>query len=86
MAEKFNLQERFLNLLRTNKIECKIYFEGGFQTSGYIKSFDNFTILLEKKGQQSLVYKHAVKMIVPMKYVKLFQQQYQENQSGGNEN
>lgn len=73
MAEKFNLQDRFLNILRINKTEAKIYFEGGFQTSGYIKSFDNYTILIEKNNQQSLVYKHSIKMLVPTKYVKLFQ-------------
>ena len=73
MPEKFNLQDRFLNILRINKTEVKIYFDGGFQISGYIKSFDNFTVLIEKNGQQSLVYKHAIKMLTPTKYVKLFQ-------------
>jgi host factor-I protein len=75
MSEKFNLQDRFLNILRINKIEVKIYLEGGFQTSGVVRSFDDYTILLEKSGEQSLVYKHAVKMMVPSKYIKLFQDQ-----------
>jgi host factor-I protein len=73
MSEKFNLQDRFLNILRISKVEVKIYFEGNFQTSGIVKSFDNYTILLEKNGEQSLVYKHAVKMMVPSKFIKLFQ-------------
>ncbi|MDK2907301.1 MAG: host factor-I protein, partial [Petrotoga sp.] len=63
MAEKFNLQDRFLNILRINKIEVKIYLEGGFQTSGVVRSFDDYTVLLEKNGEQSLVYKHAIKMM-----------------------
>ena len=71
MAEKFNLQDRFLNLLRVNRIEVKIYLEGGFQTKGMVKSFDNFTVLLEDGQEQTLVYKHAIKMMVPHKYVKL---------------
>ncbi|PNR90846.1 RNA-binding protein Hfq [Petrotoga sp. HWH.PT.55.6.1] len=75
MAEKFNLQDRFLNILRINKIEVKIFLEGGFQTSGMVRSFDDYTVLLEKNGEQSLVYKHAIKMMVPSKYVKLFQEQ-----------
>jgi len=74
MAEKFNLQDRFLNILRINKIEVKIYLEGGFQTSGVVRSFDDYTVLLEKNGEQSLVYKHAIKMMVPSKYIKLFQE------------
>ncbi|UYP00421.1 RNA chaperone Hfq [Oceanotoga sp. DSM 15011] len=73
MSEKFNLQDRFLNILRISKVEVKIYFEGNFQTNGIVKSFDNYTILLEKNGEQSLVYKHAVKMMVPSKFIKLFQ-------------
>ena len=36
MAEKFNLQDRFLNLLRVNKVEVKMYLEGGFQTKGMV--------------------------------------------------
>jgi host factor-I protein len=75
MAEKFNLQDRFLNILRINKIEVKIYLEGGFQTSGVVRSFDDYTVLLEKNGEQSLVYKHAIKMMAPSKYIKLFQEQ-----------
>ncbi|PNR94180.1 RNA chaperone Hfq [Petrotoga sp. 9PWA.NaAc.5.4] len=75
MAEKFNLQDRFLNILRVSKIEVKIYLEGGFQTSGIVKSFDDYTVLLEKGSEQSLVYKHAIKMMVPSKYIKLFQEQ-----------
>ncbi|KUK82456.1 MULTISPECIES: RNA chaperone Hfq [Petrotoga] len=75
MAEKFNLQDRFLNILRINKIEVKLYLEGGFQTSGVVRSFDDYTVLLEKNGEQSLVYKHAIKMMAPSKYIKLFQEQ-----------
>ncbi|MBO8166140.1 MAG: RNA chaperone Hfq [Thermotogae bacterium] len=78
MAEKFNLQDRFLNLLRINRIEVKVYLEGGFQTKGLVRSFDNFTVLLEDEQEQTLVYKHAIKMLVPSKYVKLTPQQQQK--------
>ncbi|MFO7882246.1 MAG: RNA chaperone Hfq [Kosmotogaceae bacterium] len=73
MTEKFNLQDRFLNLLRINKIEVRVFLEGGFQTKGDIKSFDSFTVLLEDGEEQTLVYKHAIKMLIPSKYVKLSQ-------------
>ncbi|HPX14964.1 MAG TPA: RNA chaperone Hfq [Petrotogaceae bacterium] len=86
MPEKFNLQDRFLNIIRTNKLEVKIYFDGGFQTSGQVKSFDNYTVLIEKNGQQSLVYKHAIKMMVPSKYIKLFQQPAETPQENMEEN
>jgi len=40
-----------------------------------VRSFDDYTVLLEKNGEQSLVYKHAIKMMAPSKYIKLFQEQ-----------
>ncbi|AEH50709.1 RNA chaperone Hfq [Pseudothermotoga thermarum] len=80
MAEKFNLQDRFLNTLRVGKIEVKIYLVNGFQTKGYIRSFDNFTILLESENQQSLIYKHAISTIMPTTYVKLFKAEGKEKE------
>lgn len=71
MAEKFNLQDRFLNHLRVNKIEVKVYLVNGFQTKGFIRSFDSYTVLLESGNQQSLIYKHAISTIIPSSYVKL---------------
>ncbi|MCD6254197.1 MAG: RNA chaperone Hfq [Thermotogae bacterium] len=73
MAEKFNLQDRFLNLLRINKIEVKVYLVNGFQTKGIIRSFDSYTILLENGTQQSLIYKHAISTIMPSSFVRLVQ-------------
>ncbi|MCD6268463.1 MAG: RNA chaperone Hfq [Thermotoga sp. 4484_232] len=71
MAEKFNLQDRFLNHLRVNKIEVKVYLVNGFQTKGFIRSFDSYTVLLESGNQQSLIYKHAISTIIPSSYVRL---------------
>ena len=78
MAEKFNLQDRFLNLLRINKIEVKIFLESWFQTKGIVRSFDNFTVLLETGQEQTLIYKHAIKMMIPQRYVKLAVQNKKE--------
>ncbi len=80
MAEKFNLQDRFLNMLRVGKVEVKIYLVNGFQTKGYIRSFDNFTILLESENQQSLIYKHAISTIIPSTFVKLFKVEAKEKE------
>jgi host factor-I protein len=83
MAEKFNLQDRFLNILRTNKIPVKVYLVNGFQTKGIIRSFDNFTMLLENGSQQNLIYKHAVSTIMPESFVKLTKQQNEESEDDG---
>ncbi len=78
MAEKFNLQDRFLNYLRVNKVEVKIYLVNGFQTRGFIRSFDSYTVLLETGNQQSLIYKHAISTIIPSSYVKLMRPKTEE--------
>ena len=84
MAEKFNLQDRFLNILRTNKIPVKVYLVNGFQTKGIIRSFDSFTMLLENGNQQNLIYKHAISTIMPESFVKLIKTQTEENENNEN--
>ncbi|QTA37609.1 RNA chaperone Hfq [Thermosipho ferrireducens] len=81
MAEKFNLQDKFLNILRINKIPVKVYLVNGFQTKGIIRSFDSFTMLLENGNQQNLIYKHAVSTIMPDTYVKIMKQQETSEES-----
>lgn len=86
MAEKFNLQDRFLNILRTNKIPVKVYLVNGFQTKGIIRSFDNFTMLLENGSQQNLIYKHAISTIMPESFVKLNKQSNEADKENENKN
>jgi len=68
MAE--NLQDKFLNKLRKDKIVVSIFLVNGIKLEGVIESFDQYTILLKNKITQS-VYKHAVSTIVPTKATKL---------------
>jgi len=71
MSEKFNLQDRFLNHLRINKIGVKIFLVNGFQIHGKLKSFDMYSILAEEGKHQSLIFKHAVSTIQPDDYIVL---------------
>lgn len=66
-----NLQETFLNHLRKNSIFVTVFLTNGFQLKGLIKSYDNFTILLESEGKQNLIYKHAISTFAPAKNVPL---------------
>ena len=68
MAE--NLQDKFLNKLRKDKIVVSIFLVNGIKLEGIIESFDQYTILLKNKITQS-VYKHAVSTIVPTQATKL---------------
>ncbi|AMW33659.1 MULTISPECIES: RNA chaperone Hfq [Fervidobacterium] len=78
--EKFNLQDRFLNIVRTRKIEVKVYLVNGFQAKGIVRSFDNFTVLLENGKQQMLIYKHAISTIQPAQYIMLMKTEEQESE------
>ena len=71
MAEKYNLQEPYTNLVRTKKEKIRIFLVNGFQVQGKLKSFDNFTYLMEDGKTQSLIYKHATSTILPLTPIKL---------------
>ena len=38
-----------------------------FYLKGFVKGFDNFTVILDCEGKQMLVYKHAITTISPIK-------------------
>lgn len=66
-----NIQDTFLNQLRKNNIFVTVFLLNGFQLKGVIKSYDNFTVLMESDGKQQLIYKHAISTFVPSKTVTL---------------
>lgn len=65
----FNLQDSFLNQIRKENMLTTIFLVNGYQIKGNIRSFDNFTILLDVDGKQQLVYKHAVSTIIPFRNI-----------------
>ena len=71
MGNKYNLQDKVINILRTGKIKATVYLVNGFQVEGIIRSFDDYTILIEDKSHQNLIYKHAISTIVPSEYIQL---------------
>lgn len=60
-----------LNQIRKDKMSITIYLSNGVPIKGRVVSFDNFTIVLESDGKQSMVYKHAVTTITPEKPIRL---------------
>lgn len=67
--KSINLQDTFLNYLRKNNVFVTVFLLNGFQLKGLVKSYDNFTVLLESEGKQNLIYKHAISTFVPAKQV-----------------
>ena len=66
-----NLQDVFLNQVRKEKMAVTIYMTNGFQLKGYVRGFDNFTVVLDSEGKQQLIYKHAISTVSPLKPVNL---------------
>jgi len=62
-----NLQDAFLNQVRKESIPVVVSLTTGAELRGEVKGFDNFTIVLASQGVESLVYKHAVASIVPLR-------------------
>jgi host factor-I protein len=58
----FNIQDQYLNQSRKERVKVIVYLMSGEKMEGYIKSFDNFSVLLEIKGD-ILIYKHAISHI-----------------------
>lgn len=74
MADRtgFNIQDIFLNQIRKDKIPVTVVVVNGYQLKGaLIKGFDNFVILSEIDGKQTMIYKHAISSIIPEKPVVL---------------
>lgn len=67
----FNLQDNFLNQIRKENMLTTIFLINGYQIKGNVRSFDNFTILLDVDGKQQLVYKHAVSTIIPVRNITI---------------
>jgi len=78
---QINLQDSFLNQVRRDNIPVTIYLVNGYQLRGFIKGFDNFTVVLENDGKQQLVYKHALSTIAPLRTVHMLMNLTQPRES-----
>ncbi len=69
MANKNSIQDMVLNGARKEKMEITIYLTNGVPLKGKVLSFDNFTVIIDNGGKQSLVYKHAISTIILSKSI-----------------
>lgn len=59
-----NLQDGFLNQVRKENTEIKMVLLDGSELVGWVRGFDNFTVIVASQITQHLVYKHAIAQIV----------------------
>lgn len=76
------LQDPFLNALRKEKVPVSIYLVNGIKLQGQIDAFDQFVVLLKNTVSQ-MVYKHAISTVVPIRNVKLFENEQEEEDEEG---
>jgi len=62
-TEKVNIQDSFLNELRKQERQAIILLSNGKEICGLIKGFDQFTVRVELKDTELLVYKSAIAII-----------------------
>ena len=71
MKQVINLQDTFLNRARKDNISITVFLVNGYQIKGFVKGFDNYTLVLDSEGKQQLIYKHAISTIVPITTIEL---------------
>lgn len=58
----FNIQDQYLNQARKERVKLKVVMMNGETIEGLIKSFDNFSLLIDIAGD-TLIYKHSIATI-----------------------
>ncbi len=58
----FNIQDQYLNQARKERVRVVATMMSGEKMEGFIRSFDNFSLLLDAGGDV-LIYKHAIATI-----------------------
>jgi host factor-I protein len=64
-----NIQDSFLNTARKDKSFITIYLISGVKLTGRIRSFDKYSVVLEKDNQEHLIFKHAISTVVMARVV-----------------
>jgi host factor-I protein len=74
MAKKktLNLQDAFLNSLRTKQQKVNLLLLSGDKVTGIILGFDNFIVVVRDEAKDTLIYKHSISAVIPENKFSLF--------------
>jgi len=67
MSCKPQIQDEYLNEMRTKKRPVEIVLLGGKSLRGIVEGFDTFTIKLRCRRDEVLVFKSAIAVIGPVR-------------------
>jgi host factor-I protein len=59
------LQDTFLEHLLRRRTPVTVFLANGVRLQGVVAGFDAFCVLLERDGEQQIVYKHSITTTVP---------------------
>lgn len=59
------VQEEYLEDVKTNSSNVVLYLMNGFQLRGKIVGFDDNSVVLDSDGKKQLIFKHAISTIAP---------------------
>jgi len=59
-SSTINIQDPFFYQLRKEARTVHVYLVNGKRLTGILRRFDRYAIVIENRGQEQLVYKHAI--------------------------
>jgi host factor-I protein len=65
------LQDTFLEHLQRKRTPVTVFLINGVKLQGIVSGFDAFCVMIERDGQQQIVYKHAISTTLPAYSVDL---------------
>ena len=60
-----NLQDAFLNQVRREHQRITLFLMNGVKMGGVVRGFDSFVVVVEDRGMQQVIYKHAISTMIP---------------------
>ena len=66
-----NLQDAFLNQVRREHQRITLFLMNGVKMGGVVRGFDSFVVVVEDRGMQQVIYKHAISTMIPATPVPL---------------
>ena len=65
-SSTINIQDSFFYQLRKDARPISVFLVNGKRLTGILRRFDRYAVILEDRGEEQLVYKHAIASIVPV--------------------
>ena len=64
-SHSINLQDAFLNQVRREHQRVTLFLINGVKMTGVVRGFDSFVVVVEDRGLQQVIYKHAISTMIP---------------------